>query len=233
MADLEGVDVTDRTCIIDGCERGFYARGWCKMHYLRAWLAGSHTERPRELVAQGASLDERLRHIGWTTTPAGCWEWAGSLNGGGYGQLAVGTDRPMIASRAAHVAWIGPIPDGQFVCHRCDNRRCINPAHLYAGTVQDNVGDAVARERVANGERHGAHRLTDAQIAELRARYAAGGVTQRRLAAEYGICQQQVSLVIRRKRRRDATYRGHLLPDAQVAAAMATDAALERLGIEA
>lgn len=84
---------------------------------------------------------------------SGCWEWQGSLNPKGYGQL---NDRGVIRKvhRVAYEMFIGPIPDGLGVLHSCDNRKCANPAHLRAGTNADNVADRVARKRCARGERN-------------------------------------------------------------------------------
>jgi len=191
-----------RTCIEDGCERAHYGRGWCSLHYQRAHHAGKLESRPRELVAQGASLDERLRHIGWTVTASGCWEFNGGKNARGYGQMAVGdyvsgVSTPRLAPRVAYEAWVGPIPDGVFICHKCDNPPCVNPAHLFLGTSLVNVRDMVAKGRNPHGERHAGHTLSDANIAELRARYAAGGVSQRVLGHEYGVSQQLVSRWVR------------------------------------
>jgi hypothetical protein len=112
----------------------------------------------------------------------------------------------------------GPIPSGAFVLHSCDNPPCVNPDHLHLGTNADNMAEmrergrsfhgpalqARMRERAARGERHGwkthpdaiprgegcgASKLTRAIVRELRRRYAEGGVSQRQLAAEFGITQ--------------------------------------------
>lgn len=73
----------------------------------------------------------------------GCWLWTGSLDPGGYGRY-----RSQRAHRAAWTLTNGPIPDGLWVLHHCDVRRCINPDHLYLGTRADNVRDAVVRDRL-------------------------------------------------------------------------------------
>lgn len=181
------------------------------MHWQRAKVAGDLDNRKREQIRPGATMQERLDHHGWTViAETGCWEFNGGRNRSGYGMLAVGHTRyvngkkqsvPMLASRVAYATWVGPIPDGQAVCHTCDNPPCINPAHLFLGTWKANSRDAVAKLRTANGERVPQHRLTDAQVDEIRSRYAAGGIRHKDLAAEYGVSQALISMIINRKRR--------------------------------
>ena len=190
-----------RTCVEDGCERRHYGRSWCKFHYQRAHLAGRLEDRPRKMVPAGSTLDERLRHHGWDERPYGCWEWRGDRSNKGYGQLATGGSRPMLAHRAAYQAWIGALPHGQIVRHRCDNPVCVNPEHLVLGTRRDNASDAVARHRTSNGERRSQHKLTDVQVVEIRQRYARGDISQRALAAEFEVCQQLISHLVRHTRR--------------------------------
>lgn len=93
----------------------------------------------------------------------------------------------------------GPIPKGygyhgNCVCHSCDNRLCVNPAHLFLGTQQENLRDRDRKGRSVAGTKNGMHRLTEAQIHAIRAH--AG--TNQQVAAEYGICASYVSAIRRR-----------------------------------
>lgn len=125
----------------------------------------------------------------------GCWEWQAGHNSYGYGVFRVG-ESTVVAHRVAFELTHGPLPPGACVLHRCDNRNCVRPDHLFAGSRADNNRDAVTKRRHARGEAVGTSRLTDAAAAEIRRRYAAGGVSQSRLAEEYGVTQPSVSRVV-------------------------------------
>jgi hypothetical protein len=146
--------------------------------------------------------------------PDDCWPWTGTCRAfpghpelQGYGLFWDGTQYPNGSTRmvSAHV-WgykhrVGPIPIGIQVCHACDFRPCQNNRHWWLGTQGDNMRDAVAKGRLRqpdnSGENHGMHRLTLAQIEEIKARWHAGGIYQRELAAEFGVGQQQISRIVR------------------------------------
>lgn len=76
-----------------------------------------------------------------------CWLWQGRTNNDGYGRLNVSKRQQVYAHRYAYANIYGPIPDGFFVCHHCDNPRCVRPDHLFLGTNQDNVNDMVRKGR--------------------------------------------------------------------------------------
>lgn len=77
-----------------------------------------------------------------------CWEWMGCLSTHGYGMFRMAwPENAMNAHRASWLIHVGVIPDGLFVLHKCDNRSCVNPDHLYLGTVNDNFQDWIKRGR--------------------------------------------------------------------------------------
>jgi len=118
-----------------------------------------------------------------------------------------------MAHRFSWTLLVGKIPDGLNVLHRCDNPRCCNPAHLFLGTQLDNRRDCRDKGRTAKGSRNGVHRflnentpppgqkrphfkITPEKVAEIRQRFAAGGITKAALAREYGLCRPHVGDII-------------------------------------
>lgn len=99
-------------------------------------------------------------------TAGGCWLWTGPTEVQGYG-----TYRGRKAHRVAFEREHGSLDGVIMVCHHCDVRNCVNPAHLYAGDAATNAADMVARGRVAphDGENNGRAKLTAAQVAEIKA----------------------------------------------------------------
>jgi hypothetical protein len=125
---------------------------------------------------------------------SGCWFWNGKLDKNGYGQV----DRPDLHTKSAHkLSWalhFGLVPDGLFVCHRCDCPPCVNPDHLFLGTPHDNSIDAMNKDRVAFGERHGRAKLTERDVIAIRQ----SAEPQRSLADMYGVSNYLIYLVQKR-----------------------------------
>ena len=123
-------------CSMHGCDKPVNGRSMCVMHYTRL---RRHGDVNYESKASGSNL-KRLEFYGWTEVESGCWEWKGKLDTGGYGVINVESQRGAKAHRVAYAVWVGPIGD-MHVLHKCDNRRCINPDHLWLGTHSDNMQD--------------------------------------------------------------------------------------------
>lgn len=102
----------------------------------------------------------------------------------------------MLAHRAAYSAWVGTIPEGQVVRHRCDNRRCINPEHLVLGTQADNIADAVERDRMPRGDTHHNAVITG-EIAREVVKQRNAGVGSTELAEKYGVSRTVIKGIVR------------------------------------
>ncbi len=128
----------------------------------------------------------------------GCWIWTGLVTSRGYGKVT--SNKRTVATHRLFYEWfVGPIPEGMCVCHKCDVRRCVNPVHLFLGTQLDNIRDAMAKDRDPSGERNGRARLTTMQVKEIRCKYSAGHTTLAKLAEQYGTPMQNVSRIVRRE----------------------------------
>lgn len=127
----------------------------------------------------------------------GCWEWTAARFTGGYGKVALpGTRRLDGAHRVAWRLTNGAIPDGLWVLHKCDNRPCCRPDHLFLGTCEDNIHDAMAKGRMGGGGRSGS--LTEATIQVIRRR-AAGGESHRSIARELEMDRRTIDRIVARQ----------------------------------
>ncbi len=118
----------------------------------------------------------------------GCWLWTGSYFDTGYGRCTVNGK-----SRRAHrvsAVLHGVIGGDDNALHACDNRACVNPDHLFAGTLADNNADMMrkGRHRATTGSRNHNSKLTEEQVRSMRALYAAGA-TQYEVAARFNVSQ--------------------------------------------
>ena len=134
-------------CKIDGCSRRVKHRDWCQKCYLRLWRTGAIEVNRYSPIR---TLDDLLGHTRETPERypglGPCMEWTRSIASTGYGSLRF-AGRTWNAHRLAYELAHGTILSGLCVTHRCDNRPCINPAHLHVGTRAENNGDKARRTR--------------------------------------------------------------------------------------
>ena len=171
-----------------------------------AYNAGKIAVRAPYRTWRSDAADEKRFWSKVDQSGQGCWLWQGTLLTQGYGCFKI-AGKMYKAHRVAYTLAKGTIPPGMFVCHHCDTPRCVRPDHLFLGTSKDNSQDAVRKGRTAagdrngvrlhpetrirgdkhwshlyperhRGERNGRARLTQAQAEEIRARYAAGNISQ-------------------------------------------------------
>lgn len=126
----------------------------------------------------------------------GCWEWTAALKDNGYGTFRASKAEGMkYAHRVSYELHFGPIPKGLYVCHKCDNRKCVNPAHLWVGTHEENQQDMGRKGRTHSP----AKRLSDNTIREIRA--AAAQSKHKDVAKRFGISRSYVNRIANGVRR--------------------------------
>lgn len=144
-----------------------------------------------------ATLEERF----WSKVAKsdGCWEWTAARLTRESGQSSYGIIGWNGRSHPAHrIAWMltnGPIPEGMWVLHHCDNQGCVRPDHLYIGTHRDNTRDAVRRHRMASGERAWNARLREVDVRAIRALAAADFATEH-IGAIFGVTGRNVRHIL-------------------------------------
>lgn len=149
-----------------------------------------------------------LAKVDQSAGPEGCWPWTGAKDQDGYGIFWDGTYRQngtghyVRVTRWTYTQFIGPIPAGKQLCHTCDNPPCVNPSHLWVGTTADNHADRErkGRGRRSHGSEHVGAKLTDEQVRQIRALYVPRKVTCQQLADQFGVSNQLISQIVRRKK---------------------------------
>ena len=139
-----------------------------------------------------------------------CWEWTGGKSDEGYGRFWF-IDDTIASHRFSWFLANGKIPQHQpLICHTCDNPRCVNPSHLFAGDNDDNVLDMMIKGRTLIGEKSPATCLTNTEVLQIRALYAAGGTTSRKLAKQFGIVKSSVLRIIHGKTWAHLPHHSHI-----------------------
>ena len=147
-------------------------------------------------ISSQMSLPDRFEAQIAREPNSGCWLWAGSYHRQGYGLIRV-HGKQRLAHRFSYERFIGEIPAGANICHKCDVPECVNPEHLFVGSQADNVADMVHKGRLADrrGSNHPQAKLSEQQVLAIRENAA----SQRIIAGQYGISKTMVRLIKQRK----------------------------------
>lgn len=140
----------------------------------------------------------------------GCWNWKLATCTSGYGKVKI-AQKQYLVHRLVWELWHGPLPakgnkvkDNMCVLHKCDNRICCNPDHLFLGTYKENTDDMINKERDAKlmvkGEGNIQAKLKRHQVEEIRKSYSTGLYTQREIAEDYDVTQSLISYIVNYKR---------------------------------
>lgn len=131
--------------------------------------------------------------------PGGCWEWQ-AVTHRGYGLFRLKHGAPMLRAHRVSYEWAyGPVPLGMYVLHACDNKRCVNPAHLRAGTQRMNMQDARERGLLLRGEAKASAKLTESDVAEIRMR-AQRGESMNSLSRAFGVSGPTIQSIVHRRK---------------------------------
>lgn len=149
-------------------------------------------------------LDSSLLRRFWAKVdkhgPNGCWEWTAHFSGG-YGRLTAKVDGKWKHQNANRLSWLihySDIPEGLFVCHKCDNQKCVNPEHLFLGTPQDNMTDKMNKGRGYVGDQHWNRKLCAADIEGILT-LRDQGLTHQAIADRFSVSRSNVSYILKRK----------------------------------
>ena len=168
-------------CVI--CAKPSVARQLCRKHYTSAWY--SKTLDQYLGITEQQAFEAKIQKIDK------CWVWKGTKNEYGYGIFMIAGGKTVRAHRYAYALYVGQIPDGKIIMHKCDNPPCVNPDHLQIGTTAENNLDAAIKRRHNYGTDHWNGRLTDDDVAIIRASTEKQSV----LALRFGVHQSHISKI--------------------------------------
>lgn len=134
-------------------------------------------------------------HTKYKKCSNGCWEWQDKIQYHGYGEICI-NKKTVRAHRFSYELFKDKIPKNMCVCHTCDNRKCVNPDHLWIGTNNDNIQDCIRKGRNSKGEDRYNAKFTKKDVKEIRFLYKLKIFTQKELADIYGTTRNYINGIV-------------------------------------
>jgi len=186
-------------CSFNGCVKDAFSKGLCGSHY--AQQRQGKELKPLQQQFHGLGEKERFEKR-VADHPTGCKVWLGSIQmmqnrpkADWHGQWRNAAGERELTHRAAYRMYKGPIVQGAFVLHTCDNPRCVNTDHLFVGTADDNSKDSVGKLRHAYGMKNRRRKMDEEAVKAIRAFRG----KHREIADRFGVTQSLVSMIRARK----------------------------------
>lgn len=160
--------------------------------------------QPQQFCSRGCYAHHRTRvqaerfweKVDRTGGDATCWPWIAGTNHKGYGTFSISHAHSSLAHRISWIMENGPIPAGKYVLHSCDNPRCVNPRHLFLGSLADNMRDMCEKGRSCKGTEHPHSKLNDEAARGIRALRANDHLSIRTIARRYGVSPTTIRQVL-------------------------------------
>ena len=164
------------------------------------FVKGLRFNHPKRFIASHTNSKSRSIEVAfWRNVVPGapneCWEWRGTINAQGYGTFKHRGQR-YLAHRVSYELHLCSLLIGELACHTCDNRKCVNPNHLFSGTNLDNIRDMVAKGRNPFGQRIHTTKLQESDVLEIR-RLFREGMSKAELGRRYGVHSTNIDALLR------------------------------------
>lgn len=181
-----------KKCKHPGCKKLNEIGEYCVKHYQRYKKYGRTDDSVLKNL-KSVSPKKRIWLCSELDLETGCWIWQKGKSKDGYGQFSF-KNRNYRAHWVAYRLYVGPIPRGMLVLHRCDSPACVNPKHLFLGDNATNMADMVQKNRQVKGIDHLESKLTEDQVREIKKRLA-GPETISDIARDYPVDRKVVSRI--------------------------------------